>query len=519
MRRALPLLALTCTACAGRDITEVFGAITGIDPLRPDAGVSLGPVAEPPSAVPPNGVPPATDADAGALRGECGFVSRAAYEFATAAGESRVAYGEAVLDHALIAELGGFIEGLTARTQSGERFAEGELVARLAARLGDPAGTLADEPIALRLGAAPRLVEERHAELSPDVDVLSRLAGSDPSVEHRAWAEPGTFRGFGDTSLGLEPRPSFSPRSLLDACFEQLEENARNRALGFLQTDPARAVLPLHVMRDGRDLKLFLQSFLLGAVAFARGVDAELDDDVKGSGLSASEERLADARASALERAWDLGFGYFGAARDFDRYARADAAPARQNGWLDTNADCRVSLGAEVSWGAAALSLPTSALTYAVDAFDGFVSGRRLLAEAAGSLSSADRERLTAARDRAVGGWERSLAATLLHDLNRLDLELARALASSIDYSFAAQARAWSELKGLSLAFQFNRRSPLSPADFDAFQAAVGDAPSVPDTLPPRNGAALEAYRSRLTSARKLLVEAYGFDSADAATW
>jgi hypothetical protein len=502
---------LSCAGCGDRDVTAVFGTITGVDALRPDAAAS-------PGGEPSGGADAAAGVegagDAGAVQGECGVVRTAQYALAS---EGRVAYGEAVLDHVLIAELGGFIESLTARAQAGERFAEGELVARLAARLGEPPGTLADEPILLQLAGMPSWSEARHGELSTDVDVLSRLAGSDPGAEHRAWVEPGTFAGFADSSLGRGQRSGFSPRSLLDACFEQLEENAQNRALGFLQTDPTRAPLPLHVMRDGRDLKVLVQSFLLGAVAFARGVDVELDDDVAGRGLAAPNAR--GAGASALEQAWDRAFGRFGAARDFDRYASREGVAARREGWLDTDGDCRVSLLGEVSLGTAALTLPTAAFALAQDTFALFVEGRQLLANADGLLSDADRGRLIDVGVGVIQGWEHSLAAVALHDLNQLELQLGRAIASAINYSFAEHARAWSELKGLSLAFQFNRRSPLAPAAFAAFHAAVGDAPSVPDTLPPRNAAALEAYRSRLDSARKLLVDAYGFDAADAAAW
>jgi hypothetical protein len=519
LRWVAPLLALSCAGCAGRDVTEVLGAITGIDALRPDAGASPSdgsPSGGEPGLSPSDGAAAPADADvdagAGAVRGQCGVVSTAQYAFAS---ESRVAYGQAALDHVLIAELGAFIEGLTARAQAGERFDDGQLVALLAARLGAPPGMLADEAISLRLAGAPGRLEEHHGELSTDVDVLARLAGSDPEVEHRAWAEPAAFRGFADPNLGREPRSGFSPRSLLDACFEQLEENAQNRALGFLQTDPTRAVLPLHVMRDGRDLKVLVQSFLLGAVAFARGVDVELDEDVVERGLAASDA----PGASALEQAWDRAFGRFGAAGDFDRYASAEGIAARRDGWLDTDGDCRVSLLGEVSLGAAALALPTASFAFAQDTFAQFVAGRRLLTGAQEPLSSADRARLIDLGMRAIRGWERSLAAVALHDLNQLEVQLGRALASAASYSFAEHARAWSELKGLGLAFQFNRRSPLAPASFEAFHAALGDAPTVPDTLPPRNGAALEAYRSRLGAARKLMVDAYGFDAADASAW
>jgi hypothetical protein len=98
----------------------------------------------------------------------------------------------------------------------------------------------------------------------------------------------------------------------------------------------------------------------------------------------------------------------------------------------------------------------------------------------------------------------RTAAVEALVGRGQLESEIERALAASSGYPFTEHARAWSELEGLSLAFQFNRRSPLSAPNFDALHAAIGDAPAVPDTLPLRNSAALEAYRGRLGSARKL---------------
>lgn len=105
---------------------------------------------------------------------------------------------------------------LTARVHAGERFAAGELVARLAARLGGAPGNLAREPITLRLVGAP-------------------------------------------------------------PCSNGASANCR-------------------------DLKTFVQSFLLGAVAFARAVDVELDDDVAGRGLAASAERLDGGGSSWMSR-------------------------------------------------------------------------------------------------------------------------------------------------------------------------------------------------------------------------
>ncbi len=62
--RAASLLALVCAGCGGRDVTSVFGAVTGIETLRPDAGVSASdgsPSGPEPGAAPSEG--PAAPAD------------------------------------------------------------------------------------------------------------------------------------------------------------------------------------------------------------------------------------------------------------------------------------------------------------------------------------------------------------------------------------------------------------------------------------------------------------------------
>ena len=56
----------------------------------------------------------------------------------------------------------------------------------------------------------------------------------------------------------------------------------------------------------------YCKKFLLGAVAFSQGADDYLDDDVAGKGLLVFGYIPAEGKKySALEHAWDEGFGYF----------------------------------------------------------------------------------------------------------------------------------------------------------------------------------------------------------------
>jgi hypothetical protein len=241
-----------------------------------------------------------------------------------------------------------------------------------------------------------------------------------------------------------------------------------------------------------------------------------------------SPTREGDLAYGALEHAWDEAFGYFGAARDYDRYTAEEAAalggPGRANGWHDTNADCRVSLASEVNFGAAASAAARDlgsviATNLRGEIFDAFVAGRSLLARAEGPLSSAERAELAAHRDQIVAAWEQTLAATVVHGVNALGKDIDLALVSSADYAFLTHARHWSELKGLALAFQFNPSSPLSAEAFAVLHELIGDVPAVPDTLPPRNVRELESYAVNLRRARDLIEQAYGFAPENVTAW
>lgn len=84
-------------------------------------------------------------------------------------------------------------------------------------------------------------------------------------------------------------------------------------------------------------------------------------------------------------------------------------------------------------------------------------------------------------------------------------------VAGTEDYSFGAHARHWSELKGLALSLQFNRRSPLSDEDFLALHQLIGMGPLSLDASPLEREARVEA----LLEARAMLAASYGFDAAN----
>ena len=98
--------------------------------------------------------------------------------------------------------------------------------------------------------------------------------------------------------------------------------------------------------------------------------------------------------------------------------------------------------------------------------------------------------------------WEKAISATAIHYIN----DLIRDIAAS-PQDFYNVSKHWSELKGFSLAFQFNRRSPLTAADFEKFHRLIGDKP----VLESAGQAKQDEYVESLKEARAILAKAYSF--------
>merc|ERR1711935_963629 len=141
------------------------------------------------------------------------------------------------------------------------------------------------------------------------------------------------------------------------------------------------------------------------------------------------------------------------------------------------------------------------------EAYNGFYQGRKLITDAGGELTSEQMDELVVYRDNAVGGWEKAISATVIHYINDCLFDIAQT-----ELDFYGYAKHWSEAKGFSLSFQFNRLSPVSDAEFAVLHALLRDAPEL-------DAANFAAWETDLLEARDLLENAYGFDPVDVAAW
>lgn len=330
------------------------------------------------------------------------------------------------------------------------------------------------------------------------------------------------LKGWASTSAdGATLANNASPDDFVQFLFQRIGNNYadNNRTVANGDGSETLTLAPFQ-SEDGVDLQQLSNKFLLMAVAYSQGtVDYLGDFNGKGINASASQTvKNGSAKTySALEHAWDEGFGYFGAARDYDQYTdleiRAKGDGPRGKGYFDTNGDGNIDLGSEINFAAAVNaakrdvgSAESAKTNFTKDIFDAFVAGRKMITEQGADI---DRDDLEQQRDIIVNGWEKVYAATVVHYINDTLQDMNKFGTS--DYSFANHAKHWSEMKGFAMGLYFNPNALITEAQLNDFHSKVGDAP----VLSTDTSARIAAYKTALVEARGILKAAYNFADAN----
>ena len=454
------------------------------------------------------------DGGAGGEGGAGGMTPGETYAFESrfVEGESSVSYSGQTFRHVLIADMADYIGGLTGAIDSGDlvpvRF---DVLAGLDFYLrfdGDIGGTLAHGR-----DTSPAATQTTYDDISSGKDLYGKIAGNDPVGQH-----------FEDWRLGFVGWPSegaIDPTDVVLGWCHAIDMLAADRAAGEVPLAPdGTPIAQVFVDEHGLDYQQLIQKFLLGAIAFSQGTDDYLDDTEAGKGLLSSNATAEEGQPySALEHAWDEGFGYFGAAQDYGAYTDDELASAGgRDDWQglhDSDGDGAIDLISEVNWGASVNAAkrdrgavePTD---FSGQAFEAFKAGRALISSVDGELDAAQMDALKGHRDAAVDAWEKAIAATVVHYINDVLRDMAASEATAGEgYSFLDHAKHWSELKGFALSLQFNPRSSVSDADFAMLHQLIGSAPALPGQP------AFDTYGADLRAARDILGAAYGFAAAN----
>jgi len=345
-----------------------------------------------------------------------------------------------------------------------------------------------------------------------DVDLQNKIAGNDLSGQHEDWTT--SMAGWGEVG-------SVTPEGLVEQWFSRLDDAAVAWSKGIIPLDPWGNPVPgVHVTAEGLDLQQLLEKFLHGAVSYSQGTDDYLDDTDKGKGLLCDNTQPdGEDNFTALEHAWDEGFGYFGASRTYGSWTDDEIADDK---YMDVDGDGAIDLLTEYAYGhsinAAKRDRGSSGSApndFTAQAWNAFMDGRTLITDSGGALSEDQMMELQGHRDLAVAAWEMSISSTVVHYINATLADMEAMQAGNKDYSFGDHAKHWGEMKGFALSLQFNPRAHMSDEDFVTMHTLMRDTPVLGDV----SVDAQNAYMADLITARDILGMAYGFDDTNLENW
>ncbi len=432
-------------------------------------------------------------------------------------GDSGVSYTGQTARHVLIAELNHYIANqLKADLDNGVLTTRDAVLAKLNSYFR----TSEEQYDNFELSAFENAKQGFLAEISKSHKTLvEKIAGNDAAKQHKDWNN-GDFAGWND-------KGSVTPQGLVEALFNQLADNAGTHLSGAVRQDVNNNDIDaVYLNTDGTDLKQLIQKFLLMSVAYSQGTDDYLDEGLSNDNVEA--EKDGTRPYSSLEHQFDEGFGYFGAARDYLYYNDNEIAGkvkteadgrADWNGQYDTDGDGDIDLTSEIHFGQSVNAAKrdrgsrsnANPTDFTQTTMAAFIAGRKLINDAAGTaLTEAQMTELEGYRDIAVDGWERSIAATVVHYINDTHADLEKFGTGEFDY--ADLAKHWSEMKGFALGLQFNPHSEITEEQFEELHSLMGVRPVLAQ-------ADIDAYQADLIKARDILAQALAFDDENVEKW
>jgi hypothetical protein len=437
-------------------------------------------------------------------------------------GESSVSYSGQTSRHALIAELKHYIgDELQTDLDNGVLTTKAEIIAKLNTYFNGESSDWEDGVFPITFMDAKQAT---FSDISSSLKTLeAKVAGNDAAGQHKLWND-GDFAGWG-------VKGAITPTELIEFFFDQLADNAMENLGGVRYAPGTTSEIAVYVNYDGTDLNQLIQKFLLMSITYSQATDDYLGEETDGKGLTTdniSGDSDGTKAYSKLEHQFDEGFGYFGAARDYLSYNDNEIAGkvssdedgrSDWNGQHDTDGDGEIDLLSEINFGNSVNAAKrdrgtvgnTNPTDYSQDAMDAFLAGRNLINVNSGaSLTTEQMTELLGYRDTAVNAWEKAIAATVVHYINELIVDL-NGLGTD-DFSFADAAKHFSELKGFALGLQFNPYSPITDVQFENIHALIQDAP-VLDTTD------VDAYIDDLVEARDILQSALAFDAENVTGW
>ena len=259
---------------------------------------------------------------------------------------------------------------------------------------------------------------------------------------------------------------------------------------------------------DGVDMSQMVNKVLIGAVPYYQATGVYLGGLLERDN---SEARDGEDPYTAMEHAWDEAFGYFGAARDYARYSDEQLAGKVDDFTFDSNGDGSIDFKSEYNFGlsrnAAKRDKGGTGVDFTKQIFDAFLAGRTAITNQ-GSV-----EEISAHRQAAAEGMEKVIAATVVHYINDTLSDMSQL--GTADENRANLNKHWAEMKGYTVALQYNPFKLISDGQLRELHGIMGEAPQY--DAPGSSG-----YKTQVANyerAKVVMQTAYGFSSANMENW
>ncbi|MGE3801335.1 MAG: DUF4856 domain-containing protein [Candidatus Kapaibacterium sp.] len=282
-----------------------------------------------------------------------------------------------------------------------------------------------------------------------------------------------------------------------------------------LSSNPQRIGTPMaYTTDDGLNLYELVNKLLLGSVAYYQGTGIYLNGITERNNAEPDGEDGDAAPYTEMEHAWDEAFGYFGAARNYSAYTDAQLAGSTEDFVGDVNGDGKIDFQSEYNFAFARNAGKRDAgsatgTNFTKNIFDAFLGGRTSIVNKG---TTAD---LVSFRNQAVEEWEKLLAATVIHYINETLENMGELTTESTAANSLELNEHWAEMKGYSMALQYNPMKKILDAELSVLQVLIGSHPVY--AVPGSNS--FNNYQAELKNARSLLQEKYGFAEADVLSW
>ena len=224
-----------------------------------------------------------------------------------------------------------------------------------------------------------------------------------------------------------------------------------------------------------------------------------------------SEARDGTDPYTSMEHAWDEAFGYFGAARDYSRYTDEQLAGKVDDFTFDSNGDGSIDFKSEYNFGlsrnAGKRDKGGSGVDFTQEIFNAFLAGRTAITNQ-GTVAE-----ISAHRQAAANGMEKVIAATVVHYINDTLSDMSDL--GTADENIANLNKHWAEMKGYTVALQYNPFRLITDGQLAELHGIMGKAPIY--EKPGSN-----AYNTQVANykrAKDVMQAAYGFSNTNMDNW